>query len=347
MVNLPFKSDIKKVVVLENEVWDETVTKYLPLQILLRYLRSNGADVEIIDLKHPAKYDLPLKFKLLVEADLICYQSTFVYADLNREQALGLMKIPAKTIVGDILSGRFESASSRSLALLNEKEILQMPDHVLVDIYGIGSDHDGIEFELEEDHLNIKNSLKYNVVNLYDIKEKIQEEIEEEKRKYKNCRTTGNKVRILDVYASGRNFSNLKKDMIVDEISYDSIYLPDGEEKGNPLRGIWVMGVDGPVKLLNEGAHENGRIEFTFETNTAECLVREMNSAAGGKIEDETLLDLVTDYIKRSMPRDKEKTIRDHFEMFRNTFGFERRFYRNHFEEKIQKYLNAHQYFSE
>lgn len=343
MTNLPFKSDIKKVVVLENEVWDETLTKYLPLQRLLRYLQSKGAEIEIIDVRHPAKRDLPLKFKLLVEADLICYQSTFVYADLNREQALGLMKIPEKTIVGDILGNGMSSASSRSLDLLEEKEILEMPDHILVDIYGIESDHTGVEFELEDGDLN----LKYDIVKLKDVKDKIQKEIDKEKLKYKNCRTTGNKVKILDVYASGRNFSNLKKDMIVDEISYDSIYLPDGEEKGNPLRGVWVMGLEGPVKLLNENAHYHGRIEFTFETSNAACLVREMNSAGGGKVKDEDLLTLVRDYIKRSMPRDKEKTVREHFEMFRNTFGFERRFYRDHFEEKIKAYINAHTYFCE
>ena len=314
------------------------------MRMLLHNLEKAGATIHIVDAVNPIKKDKEALGALLYSADLIAYESTFVYADLNRQQALGLMKIPAKVIVGFLMGPEHESCSSRSLDLLKEREILEMPDHVLVDINGPGVYSDC--FEVKTSYEN-DWEISYQVTELKDVKAKIQKEIDEEMAKYRNCRLTKNEVRILDVYALGKNWSNLKKDMVVREVDPDSFELPQGDSKGNPHRGVWVMGVEGPVKLLNDNANQGGKIEFTFETNTAECLLRELNSASEVRVEDPDFLALVLEWIKRAMTREKDVDDQEHFEFLRRTFKLERRFYRQHFMEKIRRHKNAHQHFFE
>ena len=65
-------------------------------------------------------------------------------------------------------------------------------------------------------------------------------------RKPKELKPAGQKIKITYCQAFGKQFENLTPDSI-----HDVIETPD-RHKNSEMKGVWVMGVGEPVKVLNE-----------------------------------------------------------------------------------------------
>lgn len=91
------------------------------------------------------------------------------------------------------------------------------------------------------------NDFKMYDINIDTETAEYQQFIDKEKSIRDNIKNklTGRQVKILDIVAYNPEFNNLKRDMIVDEVDASEI-------DPNPKRGIWVWGINEPVKLLNE-----------------------------------------------------------------------------------------------
>ena len=91
------------------------------------------------------------------------------------------------------------------------------------------------------------NDFKMYDVNIDTEVSEYQQFIDNEKEVRNNIKNklTGKQVEILDIVAFNPEFNNLKKGMIVD-------VLDASEIDPNPKRGLWVWGINEPVKLLNE-----------------------------------------------------------------------------------------------
>lgn len=76
------------------------------------------------------------------------------------------------------------------------------------------------------------------------------------KFKNKSFKKTGYKIKIKNIIAQGAQWSTLKEGDIVDELECSEI-------DPNPSRGVWVMGKDEPVKLLNDSGYD----EFEYSEN--------------------------------------------------------------------------------
>jgi len=280
-------------------------------------LTDLGIECKVIDHANEHKEEV---FKEAMASDAIFFSSTFLRVDEVRSIGILFAKIKEpKMIFGHVMAGRSLAVEIEDIWDL--EELNSMSHHRVFEIHERSITEDGAITEIP--------------MSVYpeQVKKKEEERIE----RNKGFKKTGFRVKILDLQAHGKAFSNLKKDEVVDELDCSSI-------ETNPGRGIWVMGEGEPVKLLNS----DGYNEWTYETLKAESLAKEFLSR-GNRWHISSTLNVLHAWINNC----SGKHDLTHGDLWNwadeicSLAGVERRGNRSFFYNKLLDYRKQYNYFKE
>ncbi len=317
------ETTFKKILILENENWDSN--KGNAAYRYYEFMESNGVEFKIIErAAHSATKEELIGG--MMWCDAILFASTFFYAwDVKGVGDL-LMKVPmSKTVIGYVVGNG--SLQSHMDEIWTVEELAKMSHHKVYELdYCLFDDDTEDDFLKEINMLEYKKEWDKKVAELYAFNHSFQ--------------PTGRKVRIGKITAFGSQWSLLKEGDIVDELDCTTI-------DQNPARGIWVMGKDEPVKLLNSDGHE----EWQFEELTAENLTIEFFSRGNSK--DKTdIMETIESWIYHALGKilsEEQGSIElwEWCDTLCKTVGVERRANRRYFEQRLREYNNKYTYFKE
>lgn len=309
---------IKKALFIENEFFSSM--EHTEIDRVYKKLVEAGVECRIIDQASKHKAEV---YEGALWADSIFFASTFVYADEVKGVGDLLMKVKEpKQIHGYCMSSQglvYEIEDIWSL-----KELAQMAHHSLYEI------QHGYVKELESEYPWRKP------IDLVCYAEAWKKEEDERIAKNNGFPKTGRQVKILNIQAQGKQWSLLKEGMIVSELDCSEI-------DENPKRGIWVMGLDEPVKLLNS----DGYNEWQYADLHAESLSREF-FARGNALDRHESIDILATWINGSGISHMEPgKLWEWCDTICETVGVERRGNRSYFEKRLIEYGKKYTYFRE
>lgn len=306
---------MKHILILENQTWDRAHPVH---HILEDLVKENGCTYEILE--HVGRIEPSQIIASLAKCDTILFVTTWLYEDSIHSlgKLLSHPNVESKVIYyfGD------ENVAHHLEKIFTLEELKNLSKHKfnVIKHWKIENEEDWCEeFDLKQ----------------YDRKWQEQERIRIEKNK--SFSGTGRKVRIKKIVASGKQWSNLKEGDIVEELDCSSI-------DPNPARGIWVMGLDEPVKLLNSDGYE----EWEYAELKAMNLAIEFFSR-GNKKDQTSLIELFADWIRNCSGKLKLSNAELWIQCddICNTVGVERRGNRSYFERRLQEYREQYVYFKE
>lgn len=308
---------IKKALFLENEFFNDMKGHFI--YDVYEHLIHKGVNCVVIDQASGKKEQV---VKEATDSDAIFFASTFLYESEVKSVGNLLKALPSKLIFGQSIgSGSLEGNIERIWKL---DEILQFSHHRIFEITK------NSKF-LEDDETF------YEEIDLSSY-QKEKDQLEKERiERNKGFRKTGRMVKIKEIVAAGPQWGNLKEGDIVQELDCSSI-------DPNPKRGVWVMGVDEPVKLLNDSGYE----EWEYDGCKANALVREFFSR-GCMLHQTELMDLVEKWIVNCSGSLKlsDAELWEWCDNLCNTLNLERRGNRRYFERRLQEHRKNYVYFKE
>jgi hypothetical protein len=308
---------MKKILFIENGSFDEMKGTILG-RIHKRFV-SEGFEIKIVEFASQNKQQV---YEGAIWCDEIYFGSTFLYPEEIKPLGDLLIKIHyPKAIYGWCIGGS-DSLQYELEQIWNLEELANMSHHKVFEIDG---------FDYENNRQLICNEIK-----MIDYKNKWDEEERIRIEKNKGFKKTGRLVLIGKVNAVGKQWSNLKEGDVLDELDCSEI-------DPNPKRGIWVMGFDEPVKLLNSDGYE----EWKYAELKADCLAREF-FARGNALDKTDLIQVVSDWIcYGNLANMSSAEIWDWCYELCGTIGVERRNNRSYFEGRLKEYAKKHTYFLE
>jgi hypothetical protein len=308
---------IKKALFLENEFFDTMKGFYI--YDVYEYLTHKGVNCVVIDQASGNKEQVG---KEAIDSDAIFFASTFLYESEVKSVGNLLKALPSKLIYGQSIgSGSLQSNIEKLWEL---DEILAFSHHRIFEIT------ENIKFTEEGETFGEEISMS----EYHEEKEKLEKERIERNQGF---RKTGRMVRIKEIKASGPQWGNLKEGDVVQELDCSSI-------DPNPKRGVWVMGVDEPVKLLNDSGYE----EWEYSGFTSGELAREFFSR-GSMLHQTELMGLVQQWIRNCSGSMKlsDAELWEWCDNLCNTLNLERRGNRRYFERRLQEHRKNYVYFKE
>lgn len=305
---------MKHIVILENQNWD---THHPAHQVLMHLVEKHGCTYKILE---RVKSIEPAEILAeVIKCDTILFATTWLYEDSI--YSLGKLLSQPQVESKDIYYMGDENVAHYLEKIFSLEELKNLSKHRF---YVIG--HYAFEFEDWMTEFDLKQ---------YETQWQKEEEIRIQRNK--SFHKTGAKVLIKDIQASGPQWSNLKKGDIVDELNCSSI-------DPNPARGIWVMGLDEPVKLLNSDGYD----EWEFSEPKAFALSREFHYR-GNRGDAMDSIEILADWIKNCSSKLKlsDADLWIECDKICRLVGVERRGNRHHFERKLQEYRQKYVYFKE
>jgi len=314
-----FTFPYKKVLILENEWWDENDTS--EFNYFYKFVKEDSSiEFKIID--RAASKDKNEIVQALLWVDVLMFASTFLYESDVKGLGDLLMKIPvSKHVIGYPVSNK--NLQQHIEQIWEVEELSKMSHHKV--------------FELVQT-LPILMDEYPPLLEIDMVQYKNEWEKQEEERIYKNKNIpkTGRKIRIGKLNAFGEQWSLLKEGDIVDELDCSSI-------DPNPSRGAWVMGKDEPVKLLNDDGYE----EYQYEDLTAKALTLEFFSRGSSKNKTD-LMETLELWIYKSVGGNLDDAeLWDWCDNICDLVGVERRNNRCYFEKRLKEYRTKHFFFKE
>lgn len=302
----------KKVLILENGWWDENDMS--EFNAFYKFVKKDD-NVKFKIIYHASVRDRNEIVEALLWADVLMFSSTFIYE--SQVKGLGdlLMNIPvSKHVIGYSVSDR--SLQKHIEEIWKIEELAKMSQHKV--------------FELVQTHPSLMDKepplLEIDMVQYKTEWERLEKERIEINHKMPK---TGRKVRIGKVLAVGKQWSLLNEGNVVDELDCSSIEV-------NNKRGVWVMGLDEPVKLLNDDGYE----EFEFETLTSEALAIEFFSRGNSKHKKKEMEFVQSQIENYSIVCDSTQ-LWDLCDSFCDIIGVERRRNRRYFEKRLLEYISS------
>jgi hypothetical protein len=315
----------KHVLFLENEYWNNQVM----VNHLHNRLVSVGIKCTVIDNASNRKDEI---IAVLPTIDAVCFESTFLYEDEVKGVGDLLKRCPKPLLVfGGVIGDSIKTLAGYLERLWEVKELAEMSHHRVFELkYSRYTLEDGGEWYTEIDMLQYKQEW-----------ERLEHECI---TKNKNMPKTGNKVLIKEIQSNGGAFANLKKGDIVDELDCRTI---DNE----PHKGIWVMGVEEPVKLLNADRYEEWEYhEPSYLALTKEFFARGNRANAGETELYGNLFDLMSEWIRKcssSTLQTNDTELWEWCDTICQSVGVERRGNRNYFDKRIKEYRERFHFFRE
>lgn len=310
---------IQKALFIENEFFSSMSDTEIGR--IHRRLQEMGVECKVIDQASKHKKEV---FEGALWADSILFASTFLYSDEVKGVGDLLIKIPqSKKIYGYCMSGNplvYEVENLWSL-----KELSDMSHHNL--------------FEISHSHFDEDFGDDYPWAKKIDLKcyaDQWKQQEEERIKKNQGFPKTGRLVKIGKIQAQGVQWSKLEEGMIIPELDCTEI-------DPNPKRGIWVMGFDEPVKLLNSDGYE----EWEYAEVKAMCLAREF-FARGNALDKKELIQAVAEWINGGGIASMDGSeLWEWCDNLCSTIGVERRGNRSYFERRLKEYGKKYTYFRE
>jgi len=311
--------DLKKALFIENEFFESM--RDTEIGRLHRKLQETGVECRVIDQASKHKREV---FEGALWADSIFFASTFLYSDEVKGVGDLLIKVlEPRKIFGYCMSGN--SLVYEIENLWDLKELVSMSHHRLFEI-----SHSHFNEDLGEDYPWAKE------IDLNVYVEQYKQEEEERIKKNQGFPKTGRRVRIGKIQAQGRQWSNLEEGMVVSELDCSEI-------DPNTKRGIWVMGMDEPVKLLNSDGYE----EWQYEDLKAHDLAREF-FARGNALDQKDMIRVVGEWINGGNIAGLEGgELWSWCDQLCESVGVERRGNRSYFERRLTEYSKKYTYFRE
>ncbi len=312
-------NEIKHALFLENEYWrnDQLINQFY------LWLKGNGITCTIIDRASNRKDEI---VAALPKIDAIFFQSTFIYR--HEVKGIGdLLKACPKPLMVFGMSSD-GTLQNKIEALWSIEELAKMSHHKVFELLHVYP-QDGGDWCKEIDMKQYK--AEWERLELERI------------HKNHNMPKTGNKVLIKQLQAFGGQWANLKEGDIVDELDCRSI-------DKNPHRGIWVMGVGEPVKLLNSDGYEEWEFHVpTYRALTKEFFARGNRANAEYNKEYSALFDLLSEWIRKCSSEFQTSDIElwEWCDNICKTVGVERRGNRRYFERRLKEYRMRYHAFRE
>ena len=313
-----YKFPHTKVLILENGFWDDNERS--GIYPFYRTLASQGVEFKIID--QASRKEKSEIITGLAWCEVLLFSSTFIYE--HEVKGLGdllgssYFKDSPKTVIGYCCGNRGDLKFYLE-KIWEVKELAKMGHH---DVY-----------ELVNTHVDLGEPLQSIDMSVY--KNQFDKDEEERVNMNHSMPKTGRKVRIKKINASGIQWSLLNENDEVDELDCSSI-------DPNPKRGIWVMGKDEPVKLLNDGGYE----EWEFAELTAEGLTIEF-FARGCKLDQELTMETLETWIYNCAGKADSSELWHWCDNICKLTGVERRGNRSYFERRLKEYAEKHKFFKE
>jgi hypothetical protein len=221
--------------------------------------------------------------------------------------------------------------------------LAKMAHHTLYDISGTFQYDDELDGKFKEINLKaIKADWdRKEKKRLNELRSKIKDKARQTQINIKNARPTGRKVRILDIYAHGQEWSVLKRDMVVDEL--DCIFMDT-----DPSTGVWVMGRTEPVKLLN---NDSQGTEWEYVEPDCLGLALEILSMMGQR-SNRDWIGIMPHWINRVVPTILhgdmgEGTLWRQLTDLLDSHGVPRRHFRHLINDKLVKWGKDHSFFGD
>lgn len=320
MVNL--FNEIKHALFLENEYWGNQIM----VVHLHKHLVSIGVRCTVIDNAANRKPEI---IDALQTADAIIFESTFLYE--HEVKSVGdLLKMVKRPLLvfGGVIGSSVKTLQSYIDNIWGLEELIGMSHHRV--------------FQLNYHRYRVEDGAK-----LYQEIDMSQYKAEWERLEYerinKNMPKTGNKVLIKQLQAFGKQWSNLKEGDIVDELDCSGI-------DDSPNRGIWVMGLDEPVKLLNSDNYDEWEFyEPNYHALTKEFFAKGNRANAENTNEYGSLFELVAEWIRKcsSQLQTPDDELWVWCDTICNSVGVERRGNRKYFDRRIKEYRKRFHYFKQ
>lgn len=305
---------MQKIVILENQTWDKT---HFINHILLDLCKKYECSYEILEQIGNIKPEIIIQ--ALSTCDTIMFTTTWLYQDSIHRlgKLLGSEHVAGKDIYyfGD------DNVAHHLEEIFETKELAALAKHKFFTIgHGVIEEEDWRkEFDLQQ------------------YKTQWEKMEEERIKRNRGFEKTGRKVLIKELQAQGPQFAVLKKDTIVDELDCREI-------DPNPSIGVWVMGLDEPVKLLNNSRYE----EWEYVEPGADALSLEFHKR-GGRGEDTGSISILAEWINRcsSSLNLSDAELWLECDNICKLVGVERRGNRHYFERRLKEYREKHVYFRE
>jgi hypothetical protein len=316
-MNLEQVKKIKRALFIENEDWSSM--QNTEIGSLHRKFGEYGIHCVVIERAAHHKEEV---FKEAMQADAILFASTFVYSDEVRSVGNLLKAIKeSKLIFGYSMNSR-EDLQASIENLWKVDELVEFGHHRLFEISNSFIDDAEMKWCKEID------------MSVY---QKEMDRLEDERlRRNAGFKRIATNVLIKKINAQGKEWSLLKEGDVVQELDCSSI-------DPNPKRGIWVMGLTEPVKLLNDSGNE----EWEYKDPNCFQLAKEFFKRACRYGEDMELLDIVGNIIGKSTGKLKMdgSELWEYCDNICKILSVERRGNRHYFERRINEHRERFVYF--
>lgn len=304
---------MKKTLILEFE----TISDIGTMSDIVEHLQSTSELQIIEDAMNVEPQEI---LAALSKADELYFETTWMYGDKIHAMGKLLANVDALKIFCvefeyDILSELQKIFSVEELATLSKHEMYGLPDGV---------------YSLTEEDFSPPNK-----IDLEQFKVKFAEEENIRITRNHSFKSTGRKVKIGQIQSNNPEFANLKLGDFVDELDCREIDERHGW-------GIWVMGVNEPVKLLNS----NGYQEFEFVDLSCCALAREFMSRRSGEVQPFEI-EILAYRINKFNPMKLEITLWEECDEICQMVKVERRGNRHYFNTRLEAYYKKFHFFKE
>ena len=319
------------------------------MKALARNLKEAGCEVTIIEGVHYADNRERL-MEALKTCDTIFFESQFVYWENIQNMAKVLASVPRqlKVFGSHVLEGKGNTLMQGLHECLEDEQLAAVSHHRLFErkfkffeidlLDNVTADSFAVEKDLKQYKIKIEKAKKAKEMMQ---KRELMAKSKLLRRQTEQAVATGRKVRIKELQLNDKRTANLKEGMIVDEI--DCLHMdPD------PHRGVWVMGVHEPIKLLNEAPYD----EFEFENPNSVAVAMEILSMVRKKADARWLLTL-SSWVARVVSKELKHTEGGESEVwfmltdFLDAVGAPRRGNRNRMAQLLQRYADKHTFFGD
>lgn len=307
---------MKKVLVLENE----SLHKEDLVNVLIEDFKEQGHEITIIE--NAVRQDRDKIIQAMAAADILLFQTTWLRT--HEVEPLGKLLVAMKPMEIYALSLCSHSIYHNLENTFDVETLAKLSKHKL--------------FDVKQTHRSLRDADWAVEVDLKQYQTQLDEAEAKRQNLYKGLKPTGFKIKIKQLQAQGKVFSNLKEGDIVDALDYS-------KHDPNPKRGVWVMGNGEPVKLLNS----DGYNEFEYADNKCFALATDFYTR-GNNANDVDGIRLLAQYVNGYLVKDinkGNKTLWDFCDEVCTLVGVERRGNRHYFETRLTEYTNRYTYFNE
>lgn len=315
------KYQIKELLYLENQALHSDqvafVSKLRSLGVTVHVIERANHDSSIVDIK-----------SLLGLIDSVVFQSTFLR--WSEVQEVGLLFKSVKRPLN--IFGKSIGVDNLELGLTNcfdMKDLAVMSHHKLYEVsdmyYDIGDSVVPVDLNKYKERINEVVKLKVEIIELRRL-----EDMDILSNELEQIKPTGRKVIIKNIKACGNQWSNIKEGSVVDELN--CIHFDD-----NPNRGVWVMGLSEPVKLLNDSGYN----EWEYENPDALALVQECLSIMLSKCNMDLLIPFIIYLNEKLSPDDERDSVHGYVNYLLETTNTEKRVNRHSIVTKIENWIKT------